>query len=176
MGGLKVMVIWTGSPLAGPSPCVTLSGALLIPATTVFRTEKLGLSRLAWKISDPRPLSRVAVSISTSPGELTRVGTPVVLKVGGPEVRPTSESLGKMWYTSISTLLIFASDVPVGTSPTTVAVVMLVVSVKGKSSAVSVSSLPRLGGWDSAPSRPSGEPVLKEKGSAQPDVARNTAT
>src|SRR5262249_18371956 len=39
-----------------------------------------------------------------------------------------------------------------------------------------VSSFPELGGWDSAPSRPSGEPVLKKKGSAQPGVARNSAT
>src|SRR5215472_14879800 len=53
---------------------------------------------------------------------------------------------------------------------------MLVASVTIKSSAVSVSSFPELGGWDSAPSRPSGEPVLKKKGSAQPGVARNSAT
>src|SRR6516225_9824462 len=53
---------------------------------------------------------------------------------------------------------------------------MLVASVTIKSSAVSVSGFPELGGWDSAPSRPSGEPVLKKKGSAQPGVARNSAT
>ena len=34
-------------------------------------------------------------SNSTSEGELTRVGTCGVLNVGGPDVRPTSESLGK---------------------------------------------------------------------------------
>src|SRR6516162_3955057 len=53
---------------------------------------------------------------------------------------------------------------------------MLVASVTIKSSAVSVSGFPELGGWDSDPSRPSGEPVLKKKGSAQPGVARNSAT
>ena len=90
------MVIWTGSPLAGPSPWVTLFGALLIPFTTVFKTEKLALTRLALNVSVPWLPSRVALAISTSPGELTRVGAAGVLKVGGPEVRATSESLGKM--------------------------------------------------------------------------------
>ena len=52
---------------------------------------------------------------------------------------------------------------------------MTVVSVRIKSSAVSVSSLPPLGGWDSAPSRPSGLPVLKENGAAQAGVASHTA-
>src|SRR2546426_1165242 len=36
-----------------------------------------------------------------------------------------------------------------------------------KSSAVSVSSVSEAGGWDSAPSRPSGGPVLKKKRIAQ---------
>jgi hypothetical protein len=84
-----------GLAASGPSPWVTLFGALLIPSTTVFRTEKLGLRRVAWNVSVPWLPSRVAVPISTSPGELTRVGTAGVLKVGGPEVRPTSESLEK---------------------------------------------------------------------------------
>src|SRR6266852_2407575 len=69
------MVIWPTSPLAGPSPWVTLVGALLMPFTTVFRTEPLGFSRLVLKTSVPRLPSRVAVSTSTSDGELTRVGT-----------------------------------------------------------------------------------------------------
>src|SRR5438034_5479403 len=51
---------------------------------------------------------------------------------------------------------------------------MLVVSVRMKSSAGSVSSVPELGGWDSAPSRPSEVPVLKKKGSAQAGVASPT--
>jgi len=50
-----------------------------------------------------------------------------------------------------------------------------VVSVRIKSSAVSVSSLPPLGGWDSAPSRPSGLPVLKKNGAAQAGLASQTA-
>src|SRR5215471_18859169 len=70
----------------------------------------------------------------------------------------------------------FASDVPAGTSPTIVASVILVVSLRRKSSAVSVSSAPELGGWDRAPSRPSGELVLKEKGSAQLSDAKDTVT
>src|SRR5437773_8459134 len=45
-----------------------------------------------------------------------------------------------------------------------------------KSSAVSVSSVSEAGGWDSAPSRPSGVPVLKKKRSAQAGVASHTPT
>src|SRR5260370_19795099 len=56
-----------------------------------------------------------------------------------------------------------------------VAPVITVVSVRIKSSAVSVSSSPALGGRDSAPSRPSGLPVLKENVAAQADVASQTA-
>ena len=47
---------------------------------------------------------------------------------------------------------------------------MLVVSVRMKSSAVSVSRFAESAGWDSAPSSPSGPPVLKKKGSAQAGV------
>src|SRR5881296_679834 len=47
----------------------------LPPVTTMFRTEKLGFRRLAVNASVPRLPSRVAVSISTSAGELTRKGT-----------------------------------------------------------------------------------------------------
>src|SRR6185369_4634161 len=43
-----------------------------------------------------------------------------------------------------------------------------------KSSAVSVSSFPELGRWDSAPSRPSGVPVLKKKDPARAGVASDT--
>src|SRR6266568_8687145 len=97
IGGSKVTVIWTSSPEAGPSPWVTLRGALLIPSTTVFCTEKLELSRLELKASVPRLPSRVAEATSTSPGEFTRVGT---LPDGG-----LTESFGKTRYTSISTLV-----------------------------------------------------------------------
>src|SRR5512139_3396921 len=51
---------------------------------------------------------------------------------------------------------------------------MLVVSVRMKSSAVSVSRWRMLTGWDSAPSSPSGAPVLKKNGSAQAGVASPT--
>src|SRR5262245_55532140 len=54
------------------------------------------------------------------------------------------------------------------------ALVMLVVAIRSKSSAVSVSSVPTPAGWDNAPSRPSGFPVLKKKDSAQAGVARAT--
>src|SRR2546428_6351102 len=56
------MVILTASPLAGPSPRVTLWGAGLMPRTTVFGTEKLGSSTLAVACSVPRLPSRVARS------------------------------------------------------------------------------------------------------------------
>ena len=61
-----------------------------------------------------------------------------------------------------------------GINPVMVAPVMTVVSVRTKSSAVSVSSFPGLSRWDSAPSRPSGSPVLKKKVSAQAGVASHT--
>ena len=51
---------------------------------------------------------------------------------------------------------------------------MIVLSVRMKSSAVSVSRFPALGRWDSAPSRPSGVPVLKKKKSAEAGVASDS--
>src|SRR6266478_5067930 len=48
---------------------------------------------------------------------------------------------------------------------------MTVVSARMKSSAVSVSSLPGLWLLASAPSKPSGFPVVKKKGAAEADVA-----
>src|SRR5947207_2955345 len=48
---------------------------------------------------------------------------------------------------------------------------MTVVCCRMKSSAVSVSSFPGLARRDAAPSRPSGLPVLKEKGADHSDVA-----
>jgi len=52
---------------------------------------------------------------------------------------------------------------------------MLVVSVRMKSSAVSVSGWSALAGWEDAPSNPSGVPLLKKKGSAQAGVASHTS-
>src|SRR5436309_7063125 len=51
---------------------------------------------------------------------------------------------------------------------------MLVVSVRMKSSAVSVSNFSEPAGWDSAPTSPSGSPLSKRKGSAQAGVASHT--
>src|SRR5881296_314944 len=130
-----------------------------MPFTTLFATVKLGFNRVEEKLSVLARGSRVAVSISTSAGELTRVGTRIV--------RDRSESRGKTWYNSTSTWLILASGIVLGTiSPVITAWLMTVVSVRAKSSAVSVSIFPGLGRRDSAPSRPSGLPVLKKKCSA----------
>src|SRR5215471_839791 len=169
MGFVNVIVISTSSPDLGPSP----PAFTLMLFTTVLATIKFALTTCAEVSSVPAVLDRVAVSISTSAGELTRVGTARVLKVGGPEVRPTSESLGKTWYTSTSTSLILSTGVPVGISPTIVARVMTVVSCRKKSSAVSVSMLPGLGRRESAPSAPLGFPVLKKNGAAHRGVARH---
>src|SRR5437868_3504904 len=163
MGLVKVIVISTSSPVAGPSPLVvTLLGSLLMPFTTVLSTKKLAFSAPAENVRVPEALARVAVSISTSEGELAREGT---LPEGG-----LAESRGKTWYTSISTSLIFSRGVPKGTNPIILACVMIVVCCRMKSSAVSVSSFPGLARRDSAPSRPSGV-VVKEKGAAHKDVA-----
>jgi hypothetical protein len=64
----------------------------------------------------------------------------------------------------------------VGINPRMVARLITVASVKKKSSAVSVSSLLGLAGWDSAPSLPSGEPVLKKKESVEVGAADNKPT
>src|SRR5512143_1971883 len=67
-----------------------------------------------------------------------------------------------------------ASGVPDGITPAMVACAMVVVPVRMKSSAVSVSRWPVLAGWDNVPSSPSGLPVLKKNGSAQAGVASHT--
>src|SRR6516165_8375287 len=67
-----------------------------------------------------------------------------------------------------------ARDVPAGINPVMVACAIVVVSVRMKSSAVSVSSVPGLAGRDSAPSSPSGFPVLKKNGAAQAGAASHT--
>jgi hypothetical protein len=46
-----------------------------MPFTTVFATENTGFSKLVEILSVPELLARVAESISTSAGELTREGT-----------------------------------------------------------------------------------------------------
>src|SRR5215831_13917699 len=130
--------------------------------TTVLATLKVPLNTLAVNASVPLLESRVAELISTSEGELTRVGT---LLSKGPE------SKGKIWYNSTSTCVIFASGVPEGTNPIIVARLITVVSTRMKSSAVSVSTLLALAGRDAAPSRPSGAPVVKKKVSAHAGVA-----
>src|SRR5712692_2439184 len=163
IGLVNVIVISTSSPVVEPSPLVvTLAGSLLMPFTTVLPTGKLAFSKPAENVRVPELLARVAESISTSEGELAREGT---LPEG------LAESRGKTWYTSISTSLIFSRGVPKGTNPIILACVMTVVCCRMKSSAVSVSSFPGLARRDSAPSRPSGVPVVKEKGAAHRDVA-----
>src|SRR5262252_83387 len=169
IGVVNVIVILTSSPDLGPSPPV-----FKLILVTVLLTLKVELTICVDAASVPAVLSRVAVSISTSEGELTRVGTLGVLKVGGPEVRATSESSGKMWYTSTSTSLILSRGVPAGISPKIVASVMTVVSCKRKSSAVSVSIFPGLARRESAPSWPLGLPVAKKKVDAQRGVVRHT--
>src|SRR5215470_3169817 len=169
IGVVNVIVISTSSPDLGPSPPVFR----LMLFTTVLLTMKFVLRICAEISSVPAVLSRVAVSISTSEGELTRVGTLGVLKVGGPEVRATSESSGKMWYTSTSTSLILSTGVPTGISPKILACVMTVVSCKKKSSAVSVSIFPGLGRRESAPSWPFGVPVANKNGAAHKGVVRH---
>src|SRR5262249_52912177 len=92
-------------------------------------------------------------------------------------VRVTSElSLEKTSYTSTSTSLILSRGVPAGISPTIVALSMTVVSCRTKSSAVSVSILPGLGGRENAPSCVVGLPVEKKNGTAQRGVAKSAAT
>jgi len=75
MGGLNCTVINTSSPVTAPSPLVFSLGCLLIPFTTEFNTLKLGFTSVVEKVRLPSALSRVAESISTSPGELVRVRT-----------------------------------------------------------------------------------------------------
>src|SRR5438874_8970962 len=106
------MVISTSSPVAGPSPPGGTAGSLRL-FTTVLATAKLAFSTLVENVSVPEFPARVAVSISTSEGELTRDGT---LPEGG-----KAESSGNTWYTSTSTSLTSPALVPAGTSPTMVA-------------------------------------------------------
>src|SRR5262245_2417596 len=68
----------------------------------------------------------------------------------------------------------FARGVSAGIKPTMTAPLMNVAWDRMKSSAVSVSNVPGAVGWESAPSRPSGVPVLNEKRSAQAGVASHS--
>src|SRR5215813_4256823 len=176
MGFVNVMVISTSSPVNGPALVNGRTQPAPTQFTTVLFAVKAALRILAEIESVPANPSRVAVSISTSEGELTRVGTKGVLKTGDPEVRATSESKGKTWYTSTSTSLMLPTGVPVGTSPVIVALLMTVVSGSTKSSAVSVSIFPGLGRRESAPSTGCwvlGLPVSKKKLSAESGAARH---
>jgi hypothetical protein len=100
--------------------------------------QEAPVHQVAVKPSVPELPSRVAAAISTSAGELTRVGAWAVLKVGGPDVRPAFESRGNTWYNSTSTLLIFVRGAFKGINPVMVARLLMVVYVRTKSSAVSV--------------------------------------
>src|SRR5215467_12400690 len=135
------------------------------PGCTELSTEKLPRSE---GVNDRLPggglVSRS--SNSTSEGELTLVGTWGVEKVGGPLVRPTSESLGKTRYTSTRTSPISATVAPPVSNPTNVALLITVSEVKKKSSPVSISNFPADEGRDAVAILPSGSPVLKMKGSA----------
>jgi hypothetical protein len=117
-----------------------------------------------WKLSDPEEEARL--SNATSEGELTLVGTWFVENVGGPLVRPTSESLGKTWYISTTTWLMFAVVLPPVSRPVKVAPVIEVWATRGKSSPVSISNFPALSGRAAVAILPSGLPVLKKKASA----------
>src|SRR5579864_3922659 len=162
MGLVNVIVISTSSPAVEPSPPGGAVATLRL-FTTVLPTPKFEFSTFGENVRVPELRARVAEAISTSAGELTREGT---LPEGG-----TAESSGNKWYTSISTSLIFSRDDPTGTNPIILAWLMTVVCCRVKSSAVSVSIFPGLARRDSAPSRPSGLPVVKEKGDAHRDVA-----
>src|SRR6266700_2931129 len=165
MGLVNVIVISTCSPAVEPSPPGGAVATLRL-FTTVLPTPKFEFSTFVENVSVPEFPARVAVPISTSEGELTREGT---LPEGG-----KAESSGNTWYTSISTSLMLSRLVPCGTSPIIVALLMTVVGCRMKSSAVSVSSFPGLALRDSAPSRPSGAPGVKENGWAHKDAVAKT--
>src|SRR5213075_1327775 len=65
----------TGQEVMAPSPLVNWPGFLLIPFTTEFDAVNDAFTNVAEKFKEPSALSRVALSISTSPGELARVST-----------------------------------------------------------------------------------------------------
>ena len=69
------------------------AGARMDPLRTELFAVKLEL--MIPDVNVRLPAEALRSPNSTSEGELTRVGTCGVLNVGGPEVRPTSESMGK---------------------------------------------------------------------------------
>ena len=77
-------------------------GVGLMPFTTVLDTEKLAFSWRGTKLSVPSCPSRVAASISTSAGELTRDST-----------RPEGNDRvqGKLDYTTSTSTLVIAEGV-----------------------------------------------------------------
>jgi hypothetical protein len=85
-------------------------------------------------------------------------------KVGGPLVRPTSESKGKTRYTSTTTWPMFGVT-PVS-RPVKVAEVIEVWAVRPKSSPVSISNFPGLSGRAAVAILPSVFPVLNVNASA----------
>src|SRR4051794_23997035 len=82
-------------------------------ATELSAVNELASVAVLNDSSDPAAESLLAKA--TSEGELTRVGTCDVLKIGGPEVRPVSESLGNTRYTSTTTWLMVGVAPPLGT-------------------------------------------------------------
>jgi hypothetical protein len=91
------------------------------------------------------------------------VGTFGVENVGGPLVRPTSESAGKTRYISTTTFDMLLVDAPDGISPVKAAPVISVCCVSTKSSPVSISNFPGLSGRVAVAMRPSGLPVPAPK-------------
>src|SRR5689334_8038142 len=114
------------------------------PGWTELAAVKDAFRRTVVKLRLPSLLLRS--SNATSEGELTRVGTCEVLKLGGPDVRPTSESFGKTRYISTRTFAISEVAEPLGSSPVKVAAVTCAPVGNKKSSALSISILPVLSG------------------------------
>src|SRR5262245_42035310 len=85
------------------------------PGWTLLLAINDACTTIGMKLSDP---SDAFLSASaTSDGELTRVGKLDVENVGGPLVRPTSESAGNTRYISTTTFDMLLVDVPDGISP-----------------------------------------------------------
>src|SRR5262249_55083662 len=80
IGGLKVTVILTSSPVTGPSPPVNGNGGgpAWIPFTTEFMAVKTGFTTAGLKLRLPALLFLVAELISMSAGEFIRVRTGIV--------------------------------------------------------------------------------------------------
>src|SRR5262245_34992603 len=134
------------------------------PGWTLLLAINDACTTIGTKLSDP--LENCRSVTSTSDGELTRVGTFGVENVGGPLVRPTSESAGKTRYISTTTFDMLLVDAPDGIRPVKAAPVISVCCVSTKSSPVSISNFPGLSGRVAVAMRPSGLPVVKTNESA----------